>query len=246
MSVTIDLNSDLGELEDRSLDAAIMPFISSCNIACGGHAGDEDSITRTVELAAKYHVAIGAHPSFPDRENFGREVIQMEPEKLQDSLQEQIALVQSITKQNGMSLHHVKPHGALYNVAAKDPAIAKIILQSVKGVDPSLKIYGLAHSTMEMEAKNEGTPFVAEAFADRKYEDDKTLRSRKKEDAVLNEKEVLEQVEKLVFSQKVYASTWMPIHAQTVCLHSDTPGAVTLARRIHEHLVNKGAVITSV
>ncbi|MEM7298751.1 MAG: 5-oxoprolinase subunit PxpA [Bacteroidota bacterium] len=246
MPISIDLNSDLGEQENDFLDKEIMPFISSCNIACGGHAGDENTVQRTIELAAKHQVVIGAHPSFPDKENFGREVIKMESEQLKDSLHHQITMVQKVAKQSGLNLHHVKPHGALYNVAAIDAGTSRVIYELVRDIDSSLKVYGLARSTSEDVANDLRISFVAEAFADRRYEDDYTLRSRKKEGAVLKENEVIEQVENLVFDQKVYATKWIHINAQTICLHSDTPGSVTLAKRIHEYLASKGAVITSV
>ncbi|MEQ9402178.1 MAG: 5-oxoprolinase subunit PxpA [Cyclobacteriaceae bacterium] len=246
--ITIDLNSDLGEQEDASLDERIMPFISSCNIACGGHAGDEASVKRTIDLAIKNNVAIGAHPGFPDRENFGREVMKIAPEKLIKSLKEQILLVKSMAEKAGKKLHHVKPHGALYNLAATDRATSALIGQVLLSINPVPKWYGLSHSVTEEVALELNIPFVGEGFADRRYEENRTLRSRKFEDAVLHEEqEVLDQVEKLAIEKKVNTvSEPQVIIAQTICLHSDTKGAVNLAKSIHDHLVNKGVSICSV
>lgn len=247
MSVSIDLNADLGEFSTSELDEQIMPFLSSCNIACGGHVGDEETVKRTIQLAIQHGVAIGAHPSFPDKENFGRKVIQINPSELRDSINNQILLVDRITKEEGVQLHHVKPHGALYNHAVTDVPTARLICEVVKGLDENLSLYGLSQSGIAEIAEEFGVPFIAEAFADRRYEPDGTLRSRSFDDAVITDKkEILRQVEELVFQNRVMANDWIPIQSQTICLHSDTPGAVTLAKEIHNHLVNKGAHITAV
>ena len=134
MSIKIDLNADLGEHPNTDLDEQIMPFISSCNVACGGHIGDESSVRETVLLAKKFGVAVGAHPSYPDRENFGRKIIQIQPQQLADSIIEQISLVKRICLEEGVKLHHIKPHGALYNHAASDAFISKLILSTIKEV----------------------------------------------------------------------------------------------------------------
>lgn len=243
----MDLNSDLGEHPDADLDEQIMPYISSCNIACGGHVGDADSVRRTIELAIANNVAIGAHPSFPDKKNFGREVIQMELAELKDLLREQIRLVQSVAKEMGAELHHVKPHGALYNHAAVDQATSKMLCELIFVIDPKLKLYGLAHSITEQVAEEMNVHFVGEAFADRRYEANKTLRSRKDSDAVLiQEEEVLKQVEELVLNKRAKSAEWISIDARTICLHSDTEGAVHLAKAIHTHLEQKGIHIAAV
>ncbi len=248
MSLTIDLNSDLGEHPDSLLDAQIMPYISSCNIACGGHAGDKGSVRSTIKLAIKSNVAIGAHPSFPDHKNFGRKIIHMKPTELKLVLREQILLVKSEVEKSGESLHHVKPHGALYNLASIDKDTALLISEVVLNIDPQLKLYGLAQSVSEVIAQEKSISFIGEAFADRRYEADKTLQNRNSEDSVIhNEVEILAQAEALTFSKKVLLKTgWLDINAQTVCLHSDTKGAVNLAKAIHNHLIEKGAIITSV
>lgn len=247
MAVNIDLNSDLGEHPDRSLDEQIMPHISSCNIACGGHAGDEASVKATIALAINHQVAIGAHPSYPDKENFGRQVMLIDEGDLFRSLHEQILLVKSTAEVFNVPLHHIKPHGALYNKAAVDADISKLICEVVKSIDPELKLYGLAHSITEATAEKHDIHFIGESFADRRYNPDKTLKSRKFPDAVLTStKDVLAQVEELVLNKRAFASDWISIESKTVCLHSDTKGAVTLAKRIHEHLVSKGVNIAAV
>ncbi|MEP1096714.1 MAG: 5-oxoprolinase subunit PxpA [Cyclobacteriaceae bacterium] len=246
--VKIDLNSDLGEQSDSILDEQIMPYISSCNIACGGHAGDENSVRRTIDLAIKNKVAIGAHPGFPDRENFGRVIMEIDPDALRKSLKEQMLLAKKLTEEAGQKLHHVKPHGALYNLASVDSEISRLIISVLKEIDPELSLYGLCHSETEKEAKAAGVPFIGEAFADRKYELDKTLRNRKHDDAMIHEEaEVLNQVENLTFHKRAFnGDTELSIDARTICLHSDTKGAVHLAKAIHDHLKGKGATITAV
>lgn len=246
--VKIDLNSDLGEQADSHLDEQIMPYISSCNIACGGHAGDEDSVRRTINLAIKHKVAIGAHPGFPDRENFGREIMEIENGELARSLKEQILLAKKLTEEAGQKLHHVKPHGALYNLASVDSETSRLIISVLKEIDPELTLYGLCDSVTEKEALAAGVSFIGEAFADRKYELDKTLRNRRFDDAIIHEEaEVLNQVENLTFHRRAFnGATELNIDARTICLHSDTKGAVHLAKAIHDHLEGHGATITAV
>lgn len=245
---TIDLNSDLGEQSDSILDEQIMPYISSCNIACGGHAGDEDSVRRTIDLAIKNNVAIGAHPGFPDRENFGRAIMDIEPEELRKSLKQQITLAKKLAEEAGHELHHVKPHGALYNLASVDAEVSKLIISVLQDIDPKLSLYGLCDSETERETRKADLPFIGEAFADRKYELDKTLRNRKFDDAMIHDKvEVLAQVENLAFHKRAFNNgKELNIDARTICLHSDTKGAVHLAKAIHDHLEGHGATITAV
>ena len=248
MEVKIDLNSDLGEHPDSTLDEQIMPFISSCNIACGGHAGDEDSVKKTIELAIENGVAIGAHPSFPDRENFGREILTMDNDQLSKSLKEQVLLVKALTERAGKKLHHVKPHGALYNLAAVDKETSRLISELILDIDPEIRLFGLANSVSEEVARELGVKFIGEAFADRRYEPDMTLRSRKLEDAVIHDvNEVLKQVEEIALNGRVYSNEkLLKVSAETICLHSDTKGAVNLAKSIHDHLVKKGTTIAAI
>ena len=242
----IDLNADLGEHPNSDLDEQIMPFISSCNVACGGHIGDESSVRKTVLLARKFGVAVGAHPSYPDRENFGRKIIQIQPQQLADSISEQILLVKRICQEEEVELHHVKPHGALYNHAASDEFISKLILNLIQEVSESAYWMGLANSTSEKVAFDADHPFIAEGFADRQYEPDGSLMSRLKKRSVLQGSQVMNQVEELVINQRVKTNDWQPLKVQSICLHGDTKGAVTLAKEIKNHLVSKGVQIAAV
>ena len=244
--LSIDLNADLGEHPNSNPDEQIMPYISSCNIACGGHIGDEVSVRQTTILARKHGVAVGAHPSYPDRENFGREIIEMQPQELADSISEQIQLVRRICEEEGVVLHHVKPHGALYNHAASKNFISELILAIIKEAAPYVYWMGLANSESEKLAKKHNYPFIAEGFADRKYEPDGSLRSRSEGGAVLKPFEVLNQVEELVINHRVKADDWIDLNIQSICLHGDTDGAVTLAKEINQHLANRRIRIAAV
>lgn len=244
--LAIDLNADLGEHPGTKLDEKIMPYISSCNIACGGHIGDETSVRQTVRFAMKHGVAIGAHPSYPDRANFGRKIMLIQPKDLADSIIEQIQLVKRVCDEEGALLHHIKPHGALYNQAASDAFISELILEVLKEEAPNIYWMGLASSQTEITAKNHRHPFIAEGFADRKYEPDGSLRSRSLDGAVLSSTQVIEQVEELVINHRAKADDWVSMEIQSICLHGDTEGAVTLAKEINQHLVNKGIQIAAV
>ena len=244
---TIDLNADLGEHPGSNLDAEIMPYLSSCNIACGGHVGDEASVRETILLARKHQVTIGAHPSFPDSINFGRVEMKVAPDSLRGALSDQINLVKSIAEELNINLNHIKPHGALYTLAAKDEVTSNMIGEVISAIDPSLKWMGLAYSVTEKVAAQLNIEFIAEAFVDRRYLPDKTLKSRACADAVIKEEEqVLKQLEELVFRGRVYSSEWISIEAKSICLHGDTPGAINLAKKIHNHLVFRGVHIHSV
>ncbi|MEQ6168235.1 5-oxoprolinase subunit PxpA [Ekhidna sp. MALMAid0563] len=244
--LSIDLNADLGEHPGTNLDEQIMPFLSSCNVACGGHIGDEGSVRQTILLAKQHSVAVGAHPSYPDLGNFGRIILTMQPDDLATSIKEQIHLVKRICEEEEVALHHIKPHGALYNRAAKDAFISELVLKVIEEVAPNTYWMGLAGSTSEEVARRHGYSFIAEGFADRQYEPDGSLRSRTLDGAVLQKTEVLKQVEELAVNNRVNAGGWLTLNVQSICLHSDTEGAVTLAKEIHEHLVNKGIQIAAV
>ena len=222
-----------------------MPYLSSCNVACGGHIGDEQSVRHTIRLAKKHEVAVGAHPSYPDPDNFGRTILNISPGDLAAAVKEQIHLVKRICEEEEVALHHVKPHGALYNHAAKDAFISELILTVIEEVVSRTYWMGLANSISEKVAKKHKHPFIAEGFADRQYESDGSLRSRTLEGAVLKGEEVLKQVEELVINHRVKTEGWLPLNIQSICLHGDTEGAVTLAKEIHQHLVNKGIQIAA-
>ena len=243
---SIDLNADLGEHPNTTLDEQIMPFISSCNVACGGHIGDEFSVRQTLLLATKFDVAIGAHPSFPDRENFGRKMIEISEVELKKSLKEQVELVYQMCREEKVKMHHVKPHGALYNLAAQDKRISMLILEILQEMSEPIYWMGLANSASQQVAAEHHFPFIAEGFADRHYEQDGSLRSRSKEGAVLLGQQVLDQVSELALNKRVRAESWLPLDVQSICLHGDTEGAVTLAKEIRTHLENKGVHIAAV
>ena len=249
MSKKIDLNCDLGEWrtsDGPALDEAIMPFISSCNVACGGHIGDKESMKKTITLAQKYNVALGAHPGYPDKENFGRVVLDMDLSELEKSIKAQTQSFLNCLEASGAVLHHVKPHGALYNHAAKDRSTAETVLKAIESVAPGTRVYLPEGSVSAEMAKDYGVNVIYEVFADRRYEDDLSLRSRSLPDSVLeDESEVITQLKHLVFEGKVFTHSGKSksIKAETVCLHSDTPGAVNLARTINSFLNQHGVSI---
>lgn len=224
----IDLNCDMGELEDSVHEAALMQFITSANIACGGHAGDESTMERTARLALERGVRIGAHPGYPDRANFGRIEMAMPPSEIVDSLVEQILRLEAVVTRLGGAIVHVKPHGALYNVAVRNAEIAGAIGEAVARWNRAAIIFGLAASPMLDVWRDMGLRAAGEAFADRRYEPDGTLRSRKFPDALITDpQEAAAQAVRLARSGT----------AQTICVHGDTPGAVEILRACHDALV---------
>jgi UPF0271 protein len=237
-----DINCDMGEGIGNSAlpadrDELIMPFITSANIACGYHAGDEDTMKQTVELAMKHNVFIGAHPSYLDRENFGRTDIRIPLSEVYDLVTKQIYLLNEITKAAGTILHHVKPHGALYNMAARAKPLAAVIALAVKDVDEKLKLYGLSGSHLINEAKKIGVKAVSEVFADRTYQDNGRLTPRSKPEALINETDkVIQQVLQMIKEGTVTTVTGktIPIVAETICIHGDGEHAVEFAKVIHD------------
>jgi UPF0271 protein len=215
----IDLNCDMGELPDAAHEAALMQYITSANIACGGHAGDEQTMQRTARLAIERGVRIGAHPGYPDPENFGRLEIAMSEEAIADTVHQQILRLAAIVQSLGGAIVHVKPHGALYNVAVHNAAIARAIATGVARWKLDVPIFGLAGSPMLDVWREMGMLVTGEAFADRRYEPDGTLRSRKLPDALITDPaEAAAQA--LRFAREGIA--------QTICVHGDTPGAVAI------------------
>jgi len=234
----IDLNCDMGE--GMETDAAIFPFINSANIACGYHAGDADTMRRTVERALQHKVAIGAHPSYPDRANFGRVDLLgkgVSIEEVPGLVVDQLIVLQAVCDEFGVRLHHVKPHGALYNRAAFDAAVSASICRAVRAFDPALKLYGLSGSVMGVEAARHGLVFVNEVFADRTYLPDGSLTPRSVPGALIGDQEaMLAQVKKMVEKGRVsvFGGGEIEIIAETVCLHGDGEHAVAFARMIYE------------
>ncbi|HEX8042686.1 5-oxoprolinase subunit PxpA [Candidatus Deferrimicrobium sp.] len=238
----IDLNCDMGEgfgRYDIGQDAELMPLISSANVACGFHASDPSTMHRTVKLAKEYDVAIGAHPSFPDLVGFGRREMAASPAEIRDDVMYQVGALLAFCKAEGVPLRHVKPHGALYNLAARDHHVAMAIAAAVHSVDPALYLVGLCGSAMEAAAGEAELKFAGEAFADRQYRKDRRLVSRREHGAVLADPEVVaERVVRMVRDGEVTAvdGTGISIDPKTVCVHGDTPGAVALLRAIRRRL----------
>ena len=238
MRPRIDINCDMGE--GIGNDAALMPYISSCNIACGGHAGDIESMWQTVLLAKKHQVKVGAHPSFPDTVHFGRKRIDIPAEELLASIVKQITALQNVCKAEGVALHHIKAHGALYNLLAKDTPTAEVFLKSVVQAKAASKIYTLpqSHLAVLAERTNE-VEVIYEAFIDRRYQDDLSLVPRSTPGAVIHEPEVAwEQFNRMLLDQEVMAQSGKvyPIKAATFCIHGDHPNAVNIVRYIHQKL----------
>lgn len=246
---TIDLNCDLGEwIDDESpkRDIEIMPFISSCNIACGGHVGDIYSMRSTIRLALDNNVAIGAHPSYPDTQNFGRKTIEISSKDLKKSLMEQLSVFRSIVEQERGMVHHVKPHGALYNNASVNIDLANTVVKAIQETYQTVKVYCQQGSNLDQAIIHHGLIPIYEVFADRTYENDLTLRSRKKDGAIIHETiHVIEHVHRLVLLGKVktFNGLTKSIVANTLCLHSDTPGAVELSKKINNYLRTQGVNI---
>lgn len=243
---SIDLNCDLGE--GYSHDAELMGIITSANIACGGHAGDEATMSATVRLAIEKGVAIGAHPGYRDKDNFGRTYQTLASAEITDLVTEQITLLKNTAaKQNG-SVSHVKPHGALYNRAADDPMTAAAIVKAIIAVDPSLFLFGLAESTLVTEGRNAGLRVVGEAFADRRYTAAGRLASRSIEGAVIDDAAVAaEQALKIAKREpiKTIDGEEIVIDAETICLHGDGVTAISTARLIRTFLEDNGIEVRS-
>ncbi len=229
-----DINCDMGE--GIGNDEAIMPFITSANIACGYHAGDEETARTTIHLAKKHGVNIGAHPSFFDRENFGRTEIKTSPEEVYQLITEQLFLFQKIVDAAGAVMHHVKPHGALYNMAARDAALAKAVAQAVKDFDANFILFALSGSVSVAEAKVLGVKTQSEVFADRTYQDNGSLTPRSQANALIEDEEkALAQVVQMVQKGTVttISGKEVPLVAETVCIHGDSKHAVELANRLY-------------
>lgn len=246
---TIDLNADVGESYGAWTmgdDPALLPLVTSANVACGAHAGDPLVMARTVALARRLGVAVGAHPGYPDRDGFGRRDLPMTAEELRASLLAQLGALDAIARAAGVSLRHVKPHGALYNRAAREPEIAEIVAACVLTVDPRLVLVGLAGSALVAAGRAAGLAVAAEAFADRAYEADGSLRSRHAPGAVHHDPAVAaEQARAIVLDRRVrtHDGAWLPLEADTLCIHGDSPGAATLASAVRAMLVAAGVTI---
>jgi len=239
--VQVDLNADVGE--GAGQDEALIPLVSSVNVACGAHAGDETTIRRTIELARAHGRAVGAHPGYPDRAGFGRRALAIGAAELRTSIVDQVRLVASIARELGQPLVHVKPHGSLYNEAARDEGLAELVAGAVHDVSRELVLVGLAGSESLRAARAVGLPVAAEAFADRAYEADGSLRSRELPGAVHDRPaQAARQVLSIARDRRVRAwdGSWLSVEADTLCIHGDSPGAVAMARAVHEALQGAG------
>jgi UPF0271 protein len=240
----IDLNADLGE--GAGSDEALLGLVSSANIACGWHAGDAKTMRQCVRWAIEHGVAIGAHPSFPDRENFGRSTMHLPPDEIVANVLYQVGALAAIVKAEGGKLSHVKPHGQLYNQAVKEPELADALCEAVRRFDPSLRFFGLAGSGMIDAARRAGLTPVEEVFADRGYMPDGSLVPRSQPGALIeDEEQSLAQTLSLVRDRKVTAidGSTVPVNAQTVCLHGDGAHALAFARRIRDSLQQEGIAV---
>jgi len=242
----VDLNCDMGELPEMLADGsqeALMKFVTSANVACGGHAGDEEMMRATIEQALRHGVAVGAHPGYEDRENFGRVELQLTPEEIRNSVYRQLITLALVAGKCGARVVHVKPHGALYNQAAKDPAIARAIAAGVGLCTNDVIMVGLAGSVMLEEFRAAGFAVAAEAFADRRYERDGSLRARKFRDALLDVPEkAAEQALRIAEGRGVLTreGAVVAVEAQTICIHGDTPGAERIAEAVRRSLEGAG------
>jgi UPF0271 protein len=217
--MSFDLNCDLGELDDAALEARLMEHVTSANIACGGHAGDEGAMERTIRLALERGVNVGAHPGYPDRANFGRLEIAMSEAEIEDTVAWQIGRLEAVAERLGATIVHVKPHGALYNVAVRNRAVARAIGTAVRQWNVRARLLGLAGSPMLEVWRGMGLRVAAEGFADRRYEADGTLRSRQLADALITDPvEAAAQAVRLAREGGV----------ETICVHGDTPGAANI------------------
>ncbi len=233
----IDINCDVGE--GIGNEEGILPLISSCNIACGGHTGDKGTMTQTVMLAKKYGVRIGAHPSYPDRKNFGRTTLTIDDDSLKASIQDQIKGLKLILDHAEVPLHHIKAHGALYNDLARNPALSELFLATVTPYKKSVYLYVPPDSVMAEKAMEKGFTIKFEAFADRNYNDDLSLVSRKLPNAVIREpQEVLDHLVGMVKKGKVKSvgGSECTIQADTYCLHGDTPNALRILTYLSQEL----------
>jgi UPF0271 protein len=250
--MTIDLNCDMGESFGRYIlggDADIMPLISSANIACGFHAGDPMVINETVRSAVEHGVAIGAHPAFPDLVGFGRRQMHLSPSELRNAIIYQLGALQGFARVAGATLQHVKPHGALYTMAANDEVMSQTIVEAIQIFDDNLIVFGPAGSQFTTIVEQAGLNAAREVFADRAYQDDGTLVSRRQPGAVIvDPAAIVERVLKMVTEHKVTSITGaeIPLEFETVCVHGDTPGAVEHVRRIANALRQAEVKVASV
>ena len=234
----MDINCDMGEIPrllKNNVYSDLMDHVTSINLACGGHAGDVSMMRELVRIAKRKNVRIGAHPSYPDRENFGRLELEMDPEELLRSICEQVRSLIRVAEQESVSISHIKPHGALYNQAAKDTHLARVIGNAVDRVAPDLDIMCLSGSLMVKILEDMGLKVVQEAFADRTYERDGGLRDRGSDRALITDpQKAADQARSIIEDKKIitFDGSEISLEAQTLCVHSDTPNAIAIAQEV--------------
>ncbi|PTX18381.1 UPF0271 protein [Pontibacter mucosus] len=249
--LTVDLNCDMGESFGAwrlGNDSGLLTYVSSANIACGFHAGDPATMKKTVRLALEKGVAIGAHPGLPDLVGFGRREMAVSAEEVYDMVVYQVGALMGFAKAEGATLHHVKPHGALYNMAAANGTLAEAIAEAVARLDEQLILYGLAGSELVKAGEKYGLRIASEVFADRTYQADGTLTPRRQSDALItNPEQAIRQVLRMVKEGKVQSQqrTEVSIMADTICIHGDGPHALPFARLIRERLLSEGILISA-
>lgn len=249
MSSTVDLNADVGESAGAQRygdDEGVMPHITSANVACGFHAGDPGVMRATVALARSHGVAVGAHPGLRDLAGFGRREMPVAPDEVEDLVAYQVGALAGVAAAQGVRLTHVKPHGALYNMAARQRPLADAIVRAMRAVDPSLVLFGLANSELVRAARAGGVAVASEAFADRGYLANGELAPRDGPGGLVSDVDaVLSRAARMVLDQSVEAvdTTLVPLTVDTLCVHGDTPGAADLAHRLRETLHAAGIVV---
>jgi UPF0271 protein len=247
----VDINADVGESFGAytiGSDEALMTSVTSASVAAGFHAGDPSVLRRTIRLAKAHGVAVGAHPGFPDLVGFGRREMHVTPADAENFVLYQIAAVAGVAAAEGVRLQHVKPHGALFNMAARDPNLAAAIASAVASFDPSLILFGLAGSQLLSAGRAAGLRVASEVFADRAYEADGSLRSRTRPDAVIHQAAlVVSRAVRMITERTVEAidGTVVPLQTDTICVHGDTPGAHALAASLRTGLEAAGVVVKS-
>jgi len=250
--LSIDLNCDMGEstsLWPYSIenDISLLPYLSSINLACGYHAGDPETALRLMKAANNANIAIGAHPSFPDRENFGREVMLLDEKDLYRSIYQQIEFIAALAISNGIKIQHVKPHGALYNLTARDHRLAYIVCSAIHAYDEYLMVYGLSGSEIIKVAGSMGLKSCSEAFADRSYQQDGSLTPRTAYNALIqDEEQCLKQVLQIIKNGTVTptAGNKISLKAETICIHSDGAQALSFVKAIHKTLQQHGILVS--
>ena len=244
MSLTVDFNADLGE--GAGHDDQLLALVTSANIACGFHAGDAETMRRSIEAARDRKVAVGAHPSLFDRENFGRKELPVKPDEVYDAVVYQLGIFQAIAEAAGVRPNHVKPHGALYNMAVRDEELAEAIGRAIAKVDPNLILFAPQNTALAQAGKTNGLQIVHEVFADRNYLGNGSLVPRTRPDALLHDpEEAAPRVVRMLREGKVRSvdGVDVDVRAETICLHGDNPEAVAFAHALRARLESEGITI---